>query len=95
MGGNCTVQEFIVELGLDKEVLSEREKRLLDMVYLSQQLRIQGILQEELTPQFLLDNLLEEDYWQILEALIALRKKLSADGESLNPPEVENSKNTV
>lgn len=85
IGGECDAQEQIAELGLDKPELTKREERLVDMAYLSQQLSVAGIPQTALTPQFLFDNLATDDYWQIVETQLALRKKLSADGESLNP----------
>lgn len=88
LGGECQAQELISDLGLDKDELTISEKRLVDMAYLCQQVHILGIPQEELTPQFLLDNLATDDYWKIIEAQLELRKKLSGDGESLNPSEV-------
>lgn len=88
IGGECQAQELIADLGLAKDELSKTEQRLVDMAYLCQQVRIEGIPQEALTPQFLFDNLPTDDYWQIIEAQLELRKKLSGDGESLNPSEV-------
>lgn len=88
IGGECQAQELIADLGLAKDELSKTEQRLVDMAYLCQQVSIYGIPQKAFTPQFLFDNLPTDDYWQIIEAQLELRKKLSGDGESLNPSEV-------
>ncbi len=86
IGGECNAHEMIAERGLEgKQELSKRVERLVDMAYLSQQFSVDGIPNTELTPKFLFDNLATDDYWQIISEQLELRKKLSADGESLNP----------
>lgn len=88
MGGQCTAQEMIADLGIDEnaEKLSPREKTLVDMAYLSQQVRIDGI-NKVINAQFLLNHLATDDYMQLLEAILELRKKRLESGESQNKSE--------
>lgn len=84
MGGQCTAQEMIVDLGIEEglETLSNTEKTLVDMAYLSQQITVEGIDKVDITAQFLFDNLATDDYWQLIEATLELRKKRLENGES-------------
>ncbi|WP_346556910.1 hypothetical protein ABCW44_07020 [Mannheimia haemolytica] len=84
MGGQCTAQEMLADLGLDEnsETLSKREKTLVDMAYLSQQVTFDGLDKETVTAQFLFDNLATDDYWMLIEATLELRKKRLENGAS-------------
>lgn len=84
MGGQCTAQEMITDLGLEEnsETLSKCEQTLVDMAYLSQQVIFDGLDKETVTPQFLFDNLATDDYWTLIEATLELRKKRSENGAS-------------
>ncbi|MEG9490767.1 hypothetical protein [Mannheimia indoligenes] len=84
MGGQCTAQEMVADLGFEEnsESLSKREQTLVDMAYLSQQVSIDGLDKETVTPQFLFDNLATDDYWTLIEATLELRKKRLENGES-------------
>lgn len=92
MGGQCTAQEMVADLGIESnaEVLSKREQTLVDMAYLSQQVSFDGLGKEIVTAQFLFDNLATDDYWTLIEATLELRKKRLENGESQseseNPP---------
>lgn len=89
MGGQCTAQEMIADLGLEEnsEALSKREQTLVDMAYLSQQVSFAGLDKETVTPQFLFDNLATDDYWTLIEATLDLRKKRLENGESQSESE--------
>ncbi|MDW0617960.1 hypothetical protein P2G70_10565 [Mannheimia haemolytica] len=89
MGGQCTAQEMVADLGLEEnsETLSKREQTLVDMVYLSQQVIFDGLDKETVTPQFLFDNLATDDYWTLIEATLELRKKRLENGASQNESE--------
>lgn len=89
MGGQCTAQEMIVDLGIEEglETLSNTEKTLVDMAYLSQQITVEGIDKVDITAQFLFDNLATDDYWQLIEATLELRKKRLENGESQSESE--------
>lgn len=89
MGGQCTAQEMIADLGIDEgsETLSNTDKTLVDMAYLSQQVAVEGIYKENITAQFLFDNLATEDFWQLIEATLTLRKKRLENGESQSESE--------
>ncbi|HDZ3577056.1 TPA: hypothetical protein RSV62_002325 [Mannheimia haemolytica] len=89
MGGQCTAQEMIADLGFkeNSEALSKREQTLVDMAYLSQQVTFDGIYQGNVTAQFLFDNLATEDYWQLIEATLTLRKKRLENGVSQSESE--------
>ncbi len=84
MGGQCTAQEMVADLGLEEnsEALSKREQTLVDMAYLSQQVSFDGLDKETITPQFLFDNLVTDDYWTLIEATLTLRKKRLENGAS-------------
>ncbi len=82
VGGNCAVQEALAELNIDAESTNVRDKAIIDMAYLSQQVEIEGIPQDTLTANFLLENLSEEDHWVILEEILQLRKKRLGDTEA-------------
>lgn len=84
MGGQCTAQEMVADLGLEEnsETLSKCEQTLVDMAYLSQQVIFDGLDKETVTPQFLFDNLATDDYWTLIEATLELRKKRSENGAS-------------
>lgn len=89
MGGQCTAQEMIADLGLEEnsDALSKREQTLVDMAYLSQQVSFDGLDKETITPQFLFDNLAADDYWTLIEATLDLRKKRLENGESQSESE--------
>lgn len=89
MGGQCTAQEMIADLGFEEnsEALSKREQTLVDMAYLSQQVTFDSIYQGNVTAQFLFDNLATEDYWQLIEATLTLRKKRLENGVSQSESE--------
>ncbi|MEN2938917.1 hypothetical protein DIBJMFBN_02484 [Mannheimia haemolytica] len=57
------------------------------MAYLSQQVTFDGIYQGNVTAQFLFDNLATEDYWQLIEATLTLRKKRLENGVSQSESE--------
>ena len=84
MGGQCTAQEMVADLGLEEnsEALSKREQTLVDMAYLSQQVSFDGIPAEIVDAQFLFEHLATDDYWQLLEATLALKKKPIGNGAS-------------
>ncbi|AIZ78756.1 hypothetical protein [Actinobacillus equuli] len=84
MGGQCTAQEMIADLCIseDEEALSQREKTLIEMAYLSQQVEFDGIPHCDVDAEFLLDNLTTDDYWQLVEATLELRKKRLENGVS-------------
>lgn len=84
MGGQCTAQEMIADLGIEEnsETLSKREQTLIDMAYLAEQVTFDGICQGNVTAQFLFDHLAVEDYWTLIEATLELRKKRLENGES-------------
>lgn len=89
MGGQCTAQEMVADLGVEEnsETLSKREQTLVDMAYLSQQVTFDGLDKETVTPQFLFDNLATDDYWTLIEATLTLRKKRLENGASQNESE--------
>lgn len=89
MGGQCTAQEMVADLGLEEnsDALSKREQTLVDMAYLSQQVSFDGLDKETITPQFLFDNLAADDYWTLIEATLELRKKRLENGESQSESE--------
>lgn len=89
MGGQCTAQEMVADLGLEEnsEALSKREQTLVDMAYLSQQVTFDGLDKETITPQFLFDNLAADDYWTLIEATLELRKKRLENGVSQSESE--------
>lgn len=89
MGGQCTAQEMIADLGIEEnsEALSQREKTLVDMAYLSQQVSFTGLDKATVTPQFLFDNLATDDYWTLIEATLELRKKRLENGASQSESE--------
>ena len=89
MGGQCTAQEMIADLGIEEnsEALSNTEKTLVDMAYLSQQITVEGIDKADVTAQFLFDNLATDDYWTLIEATLELRKKRLENGESQSESE--------
>lgn len=84
MGGQCTAQEIIADLGIDEnsEQLSAKDKTLVDMAYLSQQVEVDGIDKADVTAEFLFKHLVTDDYWQLIEATLALRKKRLENGEN-------------
>lgn len=86
MGGQCTSQEMIVDLGIEEslDTLSKREQTLVDMAYLSQQVSFEGLDKEIVTAQFLFENLATDDYWTLIEATLELRKKRLENGASQN-----------
>lgn len=89
MGGQCTAQEMVADLGLEEnsEALSKREQTLVDMAYLSQQVSFDGLDKKTVTPQFLFDNLATDDYWALIEATLKLRKKRLENGVSQSESE--------
>ncbi len=92
IGGQCTAQEMVADLGLDEnsETLSKREQTLVDMAYLSQQVSFEGLDKETVTAQFLFENLATDDYWTLIEATLELRKKRLENGASQsNKSEIE------
>lgn len=93
MGGQCTAQEMIADLGIDEnaETLSEREKTLVDMAYLVQQVEVSGLDKTLVEAQFLFDHLVTEDYWQLIEATLELRKKRLENGVSQSKSENQTS----
>lgn len=97
MGGQCTAQEMVADLGIEEnsEALSKREQTLVDMAYLSQQVTFDGLDQETVTPQFLFDNLATDDYWTLIEATLTLRKKRLENGASQSESESLAEPNSV
>ncbi|MWP89408.1 hypothetical protein F9875_04535 [Glaesserella parasuis] len=82
MGGQCTALEMIDAMGIDEENASHKEAILVDMAYLSQQVSFDGIPAEIVDAQFLFEHLATDDYWQLLEATLTLKKKRIGNGES-------------
>lgn len=82
MGGQCTALEMIDAMGINEENASHKETTLVDMVYLSQQVSFDGIPAEIVDAQFLFEHLAMDDYWQLLEATLALKKKPIGNGAS-------------
>lgn len=97
MGGQCTAQEMVADLGLEEnsDALSKREQTLVDMAYLSQQVSFDGLDKETITPQFLFDNLAADDYWTLIEATLELRKKRLENGESQSESESPSEPNSA
>ncbi|AEG42282.1 hypothetical protein Q7306_05010 [Glaesserella parasuis] len=84
MGGQCTALEMIDAMGIDEENASHKEAILVDMAYLSQQVSFDGIPAEIVDAQFLFEHLATDDYWQLLEATLMLKKKPIGNGASLD-----------
>ncbi|MDE3935236.1 hypothetical protein NUQ42_03300 [Glaesserella parasuis] len=82
MGGQCTALEMIDAMGIDEENASHKEAILVDMAYLSQQVSFDGIPAEIVDAQFLFEHLATDDYWQLLEATLMLKKSLSEMGRA-------------
>ncbi|MWP96328.1 hypothetical protein F8O85_09185 [Glaesserella parasuis] len=82
MGGQCIALEMIDAMGINEENASHKETTLVDMAYLSQQVSFDGIPAEIVDAQFLFEHLATDDYWQLLEATLALKKKPIGNGES-------------
>ncbi|WP_419852037.1 hypothetical protein [Actinobacillus pleuropneumoniae] len=82
MGGQCSALEMIDVLGIDEDNASHKEKTLVDMAYLSQQITIDGIPAENVDAQFLFEHLTTDDYWQLIEATLTLKKKRIESGVS-------------
>ncbi|MDG6832008.1 hypothetical protein ACN9OS_05235 [Glaesserella parasuis] len=82
MGGQCTALEMIDAMGINEENASHKETILVDMAYLSQQVSFDGIPAEIVDAQFLFEHLATDDYWQLLEATLTLKKKRIGNGES-------------
>ncbi|AGO16961.1 hypothetical protein K756_09230 [Glaesserella parasuis ZJ0906] len=84
MGGQCTALEMIDAMGIDEENASHKEAILVDMTYLSQQVSFDGIPAEIVDAQFLFEHLATDDYWQLLEATLMLKKKPIGNGANLD-----------
>ncbi|MDE3988679.1 hypothetical protein NUQ43_04690 [Glaesserella parasuis] len=84
MGGQCSALEMIDAMGINEENASHKETILVDMAYLSQQVSFDGIPAEIVDAQFLFEHLATDDYWQLLEATLMLRKKPIGNGASLD-----------
>ncbi|KEZ23493.1 hypothetical protein HS327_00458 [Glaesserella parasuis] len=82
MGGQCSALEMIDAMGINEENASHKETILVDMAYLSQQVSFDGIPAEIVDAQFLFEHLATDDYWQLLEATLTLKKKRIGNGES-------------
>lgn len=82
MGGQCIALEMIDAMGINEENASHKETILVDMAYLSQQVSFDGIPAEIVDAQFLFEHLATDDYWQLLEATLALKKKPIGNGAS-------------
>ncbi|QGM80660.1 hypothetical protein [Otariodibacter oris] len=85
IGREIQALDMLESLNIDRNDIKSRP--LIDMAYLAQQLNIEGIPAEELTPQFLLDNLTTDDYDLVLAQIGDLRKKRQGAGENLAPKE--------
>lgn len=81
IGGECQAQEAISEMALPNENRTVSQERLADLAYLAQQVEIVGI-PVDVNAAFLFDHLTNEDYWQLIEATLQLRKKRWQNGES-------------
>ncbi|MCT8615997.1 hypothetical protein KZ477_02535 [Glaesserella parasuis] len=75
MGGQCSALEMIDAMGINEENASHKETILVDMAYLSQQVSFDGIPAEIVDAQFLFEHLATDDYWQLLEATLMLKKQ--------------------
>ncbi|MDE4054467.1 hypothetical protein NUS62_08310 [Glaesserella parasuis] len=84
MGGQCTALEMIDAMGIDEENASHKEAILVDMAYLSQQVSFDGIPAEIVDAQFLFEHLATDDYWQLLEATLMLKKTPIGNEASLD-----------
>lgn len=86
LGGECAALEKVDALKLgEKERLTRAEQTLVDLAYFSEQVEIDGIAPAQLTPAYLLEHLATDDYVLINDAILALRKKHIAAGESQSP----------
>lgn len=81
IGGECQAQEAIAEMALPDENRTLSQERLVDLAYLAQQVEIVGI-PVEVNAAFLFEHLTDEDYWQLIEATLQLRKKRLQNGEN-------------
>ncbi|AWX14646.1 hypothetical protein CEP49_06780 [Mergibacter septicus] len=76
IGGQCLAVEQLAEIGLNiDEKSSTADVMLNNLVYLSQQLEIEGVASDKITGQFLQENLTADDYLIITETLEILKKK--------------------
>lgn len=76
LAGECQAMEVIENLGLhDIETLSYQQQRLVELAYLAQQMTIEGIPRDVLTPEFLFNALTTDDYVLINEKIAEMRKK--------------------
>ncbi|MGY4700386.1 hypothetical protein ACVND7_12245 [Avibacterium paragallinarum] len=85
LGDECNALEMIAELGIvpkEDKPLSQAEKMLMDLAYLIQQVEFVGVNKAVITPEYLLNHLATDDYALINEAILELRKKHIAAGES-------------
>lgn len=91
LGDECRALEMIDELGLvqsDDKLLSKAQNMLIDLAYLAHQVEFMGVDKSLISPQYLLDNLATDDYVLISQAIMELRKKHIAAGESQNGSEL-------
>ncbi|MCT8630333.1 hypothetical protein KZ339_03155 [Glaesserella parasuis] len=84
MGGQCSALEMIDAMGINEENASHKETILVDMAYLSQQVSFDGIPAEIVDAQFLFEQLATDQYWQLPEATLKLKKKPIGNGASLD-----------
>lgn len=76
LGGECEALDLIDDLNLpDEDNRNRAENMLAELCFLAQQIEIDGINRDVLTPQFLLDNLSPDDYVLAWGLLGDLRKK--------------------
>lgn len=78
-----TVRDRLAILDADEEVRSNLER--LGALSLSKQLRIEGIPQEKITPDFVLD-MYEDDMTEVQEALGRLEKRIAVFREKKTAP---------
>lgn len=76
LAGECQAMEVIENLGLHEvDTLSYQQQRLVELAYLAQQITIDGIPRDLLTPEFLFNALSTDDYVLINEKIAEMRKK--------------------
>lgn len=80
MGGECMALEVIEECKIPLDSTKKADQTLIDLAYLAQQIEVDGIPSQALTPQFLLDNLATDDYLLVTDLIGELRKKRIEDG---------------
>ena len=85
VAGECRALEIVdgLHLNEDESKRSRSEIMLNELAFLTQQLEVDGIPQDVITAEFLLENLAPDDYLLIWSLIDKLRKKHINAGENL------------